>query len=134
MAPVPMTRETPASPSTQQGDAAVPPLELEVASIQAEVQSRVRDASETYEVSIEPNPELPIFHASAIAAVEQSLKIVSGIEGILRPHRSTDPRLDHIYNQFEKSLDSKYPKDLVVGVIGDSGVGKNFITGYPRHG
>ena len=88
----------------------------------------IKDGADTqYNPMSEKLPKLPVYHPSFLKAERYCIELMEGAALVLKNAEYKDTR---ILQLLEKSLNStklQYPRPRVVGLIGDSGVGKSSL-------
>ena len=88
----------------------------------------IKDAVDTpYNPMNEILPKLPVYHPAFLRAVQICTKLVEDAVVILKNAEYKDTRVLQLLRKAANSKTLKYPRPRMVGLIGDSGVGKSSL-------
>lgn len=88
----------------------------------------IKDGADTkYNPMSEPLPNLPAYHPSFLKAVRYCSELMEGAAPVLRNGEYKDTRILQLLEKASNSTKFEYPKPRIVGLIGDSGVGKSSL-------
>ncbi len=88
----------------------------------------IKDGAETrYNPTNELLPRLPAYHPSFLKAQKLSSELMEGAALILKNAEYKDDRILQLLEKASNSRGLEYPEAKIVGLIGDSGVGKSSL-------
>ena len=88
----------------------------------------IKDGADTkYNPMSEPLPKLPAYHPSFLKAVKYCSELMEGAALVLKNAEYKDTRILQLLEKASNSTKFEYPKPRIVGLIGDSGVGKSSL-------
>lgn len=82
-------------------------------------------ADTSYNPMSEALPRLPAYHPAFTKATEYCSDLMNGAALVLKNSEYKDTRIMQLLEKVSRGKSFKYPKPRVVGLIGDSGVGKS---------
>ena len=80
-----------------------------------------------YDVAKEKPPRLPIYHPVVPRVLETSKNMINDAMSVLKDSTYEDKETKRMLTQLRTQAQFEYPKPLIIGLIGDSGVGKSSL-------